>query len=711
MFMICLLETLGKYSVRSIIIHMLPHHLSDYLAETSSGVLQLGGARMALLDIEAGLWALRRQIEALIGTHLTDEVFQQAGANGGASFARSFSIDLDQSGKTAFTTCLQVYQAAGFGQFEITTMEWPIGCIIIRAHQTFEAWMKLQNKHPSPEPCCAYTAGVLVGFVNVISERKDVVCIERYCQVKGDEYCQFELLPADKADHQAVVAFSPDPGLGRQINLLEMLFERMPMGIAILDREYRIQRYNPTWEDFADRYAPPSGAPLVPGVSYFDHLPGTETTIVPLFKRALDGKTVRQSSVRLETEGIVTYWDIVLAPLVENNKIVGILNVAVDATERVEARQNLEQRVEERTRELQVLLEVTSVANSSLNLDEILEKTLDRVVTLVGATRVGVIMLDESTGDLTPYMLRPESSIDPDDLEKMVLACEPVIESGEPLYITPDSTLDLHKPGALLPLKIRGRSLGVLGIIGSQESSFDISQLVLFKSIADQLGVAIENARLFEKAEEVAISAERNRLARDLHDSVTQTLFSSSLITEVLPQIWQNNPEEAQHQLEELRQLTKGALSEMRTLLLELRPAALADIKLSDLIGHQVNAFNARTRVRVEYNYNCVQDPPSNVKETFYRIAQEAFNNIAKHAEATFVNVQLDCHPDRAVLVIQDNGIGFNLEAVRAAGLGLGIMRERAQNVGARLEIQSHIRAGTRLRFFWGELPLEQTDE
>ncbi len=125
--------------------------------------------------------------------------------------------------------------------------------------------------------------------------------------------------------------------------------------------------------------------------------------------------------------------------------------------------------------------------------------------------------------------------------------------------------------------------------------------MTLFKSIADQLGVAIENAYLFEKAEDAAIAAERNRLARDLHDAVTQTLFSASMIADVLPKIWERKPEEGQRRLEELRQLTRGALSEMRTLLVELRPAALEDTDLGDLIGHQVNAFIARTRIPVEY--------------------------------------------------------------------------------------------------------------
>ncbi len=429
--------------------------LRDLLVQPSEGILQLGGARMALLDIEAGFWGIRRQIEALIGRQMTNSVLQQAGANGGASFARSF-VTLGQTDAAAFSACLQVYQTAGFGQFEITFLEWPIGRISIRADQTFEAWMMRQNNWHRPDPCCAYTAGVLVGFVNIISGRSDVVCIEHTCQGKGDEFCQFELLLSEEARDQIVVSFSPDPGLGRQLNLLEMLFEHMPMGIAVLDCQYRIQRYNPTWFEFAERYAPPSGAPVTPGVGYFDHLPGSESVVLPMFEQALAGETVRQNSVRLESEGIVTYWDIVLAPLVEQEEIVGILNVAVDATERMAARHNLEQRVDERTRQLRMLLDVAATANSFLNLDELLTKTLDLLVDLIGASRAGVSFLDDKTGLLETGFLRPERSVDPAEMAKILQAGQAVVDSGEMMYIAPDVAQGLAEPGALLPLQIRG---------------------------------------------------------------------------------------------------------------------------------------------------------------------------------------------------------------------------------------------------------------
>jgi signal transduction histidine kinase len=494
---------------------------------------------------------------------------------------------------------------------------------------------------------------------------------------------------------------SSGPNLGRQIKLLELIFEHLPMGVAILDREYHIQRYNPTWGGFAVRYAPLTGKPLAPGVGYFEHLPGAEPIVLPMFERVLAGETVGANGIRLESGGIISYWDIFLAPLVENGEIIGILNVAADVTEKVSLQQNLEQHVEERTRELQMLLDVSAVANSSLNLDEALERTLDLIVALVGASRAGVVLLDEQTGELIPHVLRPLQSVAKDDLSKILLACQSVVNDGEAMYIAPNLDQGLLEPGVLLPLQIRDRKLGVLVIVGSEGAAFSEAQLALFQSIADQLSIAVENARLFGANEQAAITAERNRLARDLHDAVTQTLFSASLIADVLPKLWDRNPEEGRRRLEELRQLTRGALSEMRTLLLELRPASLADMDLGDLLRHLTNAFSGRTRVPADLRIDGQVDPPSDVKEVFYRVAQEALNNISKHAAATQVSVRLQRAEEQARLEILDDGNGFDPQAISPESLGLGIMGERAEAIGAKLEIYSEPGAGTRIELNW----------
>jgi signal transduction histidine kinase len=202
---------------------------------------------------------------------------------------------------------------------------------------------------------------------------------------------------------------------------------------------------------------------------------------------------------------------------------------------------------------------------------------------------------------------------------------------------------------------------------------------------------------------EKAVTAERSRLARELHDAVTQTLFSASLIAEVLPRMWAKDRERGQLQLEEVRLLTRGALAEMRSLLLELRPEALAQAKMDDLLRQLGRAMTGRTGVPVLVSAD-VQCPLSaEVQVALYRIAQEALNNAAKHAEASQVEVHFRCDTDWATLSIRDDGQGFDIQNVPPGHFGVGIMRERAAAVGAELEIESEPRGGTEVRVVWGQ--------
>ena len=363
-----------------------------------------------------------------------------------------------------------------------------------------------------------------------------------------------------------------------------------------------------------------------------------------------------------------------------------------------------------RQRELQTLLDVAAAASSSLELDEMLSATLDRLVALVGAARAGVMLLDGESGELEPRMLRPEQPIAADDLAAITPTCHAVIAGGEPLYVPPDPKKGFLEPGALLPLRVRGQALGVLVIIGPQGSAFSEGRLALFESIADQLGVAIENARLYEQAERSAVAAERSRLARDLHDAVTQTLFSASLIAEVLPRIWERHPDEGRRRLEELRELTRGALAEMRTLLLELRPSALIEAELGDLLRQLAESITGRARVPVSVEVEGECALPPEVKVALYRIAQEALNNVAKHAAASQATVSLRClspHPSPTregggvELRISDDGRGFDPQGVPPESLGLGIMRERAEAIGAALRIKSQVGQGTQVVVAW----------
>jgi len=208
---------------------------------------------------------------------------------------------------------------------------------------------------------------------------------------------------------------------------------------------------------------------------------------------------------------------------------------------------------------------------------------------------------------------------------------------------------------------------------------------------------------LAAKAVEDAITAERSRLARDLHDAVTQTLFSASLIAEVLPEIWAMDEAEARKSTEELRQLTRGALAEMRTLLLELRPAALTQARFPDLIKQLSEAVIGRARLPVRLDVTGDYEMPPNVKVAFYRVAQESLNNIMKYARATQVEIQLIMECCDVHMEIKDNGIGFDQTAIRPTSLGMRIMHERADAIHAHLEISSRPGQGTLVSLEWNE--------
>lgn len=215
----------------------------------------------------------------------------------------------------------------------------------------------------------------------------------------------------------------------------------------------------------------------------------------------------------------------------------------------------------------------------------------------------------------------------------------------------------------------------------------------------------IIEGELAKRAAAEAVTADRTRLARDLHDAVTQTLFSASLTAEVLPDLWDMDVEEAKKSTEELRQLTRGALAEMRTLLLELRPATLMQTRLSDLIKQLCEAFIGRSRLPIELTIDGDCQLPPDVQIAFYRIAQESLNNVFKYARATQVDVRLFLSPTSVHLETSDNGIGFDMATLRPTSLGMRIMSERAEAIGADLHIASTPGSGTCVEMTWNANP------
>jgi len=262
-----------------------------------------------------------------------------------------------------------------------------------------------------------------------------------------------------------------------------------------------------------------------------------------------------------------------------------------------------------------------------------------------------------------------------------------------------------------VPIKAKGQIIGVLDVQSDRLDAFDESDLVVLQSLAHQAAIAIENARLYEQAQQLAVMEERSRLARELHDAVTQTLFSASLIAETLPALWESDQDEGRQLLQELRKLSRGAMAEMRTLLLELRPTALAEASLDDLLRQLGEAVTGRTGVPVTMTVEGECALPEDVHVALYRIAQEALNNVAKHARASHVAMSLRCFPrgdgegegerESIELRVTDDGRGFEPSDVEPGEMGLGIMQERVLSIGAKLEIQSQPGCGTQVTVVW----------
>ncbi len=258
----------------------------------------------------------------------------------------------------------------------------------------------------------------------------------------------------------------------------------------------------------------------------------------------------------------------------------------------------------------------------------------------------------------------------------------------------------------------------VLGVIAVQsyttENVYDEGHLNLLPTIAAQAAIAIENTRLYEQARQLAVMEERQRLARELHDAVTQTLFSASLIAEALSAIWESDQDEGRQLLKELRQLSRGALAEMRTLLMELRPTALVEANLRDLLRQLGESVTGRTGMPVTVTVEGDCALPDDVHVALYRIVQEALNNVVKHAQASQVIVSLRGIPTPPSLPpltgggwggielqVSDDGRGFDTSDVQPGELGLGIMHERAQAIGASLRIESQPAHGTQVSVVW----------
>ncbi|MFW6068486.1 MAG: GAF domain-containing protein [Chloroflexota bacterium] len=380
----------------------------------------------------------------------------------------------------------------------------------------------------------------------------------------------------------------------------------------------------------------------------------------------------------------------------------------------------LEERLTARTRELRALNAIAAVISHADELCAVLQVALDETLAVTGLEAGGVYILNESQQRLRLFAHKGLETTLVKVIDDLALGegfsgeaaaqARPVLTSDltNDARLTRKAVLEsgFHGLGCF-PISASGRVLGTLFILARERREFSSEDVELLTSISHQMGVAVENARLLEQVQISAAEEERQRLARELHDAVTQTLFSASLIAEVLPRLWEKDEALARLRLGELRELSRGALAEMRALLLELRPAVLEASPLPDLLRQLVEATRGRAQLNIALTVDGVPPSgglPGDVQVGLYRIAQEALNNIVKHAEATKVDVQIAFGAAGVLLDIHDDGKGIDDGVLhgsrRVDSFGLSIMYERAERIGADLQIESDMDRGTTITVF-----------
>jgi PAS domain S-box-containing protein len=383
-----------------------------------------------------------------------------------------------------------------------------------------------------------------------------------------------------------------------------------------------------------------------------------------------------EESGYLQSRGHVVYLSIKTPIVDENDHVSGICGVGIDITHQ----KQLEKELRESEEKYRDLVERIS--------DVIYAVDTRGELTYINPAFEGLL------GYLPPEVIGQHFSrfVVPEDLEKIRDSFQQLlagIEAGPNVYRL------LTKAGEVRWVRTSSQPI----VDGERVSG-----------IRGVLTDITDRVRAGAQRERAAADAERERLSRDLHDAVTQTLFSIAAIAEVLPDTWERDPDRARRGLQDLQEQTQSALAEMRTLLLAWRPDALLGRDLGELIHQLGDTMAARTRMPVTTTVVGECHPPAEVKEALYRISQEALNNVVRHAGASRAIVRLERTGEQVTLSISDNGRGFDPDDESPDQLGLGIMRERAQAVDAAFAVASEPGRGTEITVTWGEAG-QTTDE
>jgi len=440
------------------------------------------------------------------------------------------------------------------------------------------------------------------------------------------------------------------------------------------------------------------------GASYFNR----SLLVAPL--RRLSAATHAVAAGDLDTSVELARGDELGALADSFNTMVGQLR---------ESERNLERQVEERTRELTALLEVSRAVASTLDTRGVLAAILDQLSAVTEHTGAAILLVRDDafeiveaksiTGsraeigarirfDAAPLLsaeMRQGETVIIDDIRAdapMAASYRAAISS---IGVLDQPPFNVIRSWMAVPLALKDRVLGMLTISWTEPEYFTQDHARLARAFADQAALAIENAQLFERAGQVAAIEERQRLARELHDSVSQALYGIALGARTAKTQLEREPTKAAEPVDYILSLAEAGLAEMRSLIFELRPESLANEGLVAALDKQVAACRARYGIAIDADIGEEPEAPLETKEALYRIAQEALHNVVKHARATHVTLSLVREDSTLTLRIADNGAGFDPGGDFAGHLGLKSMRERAALLGGTLEIASGAGEGT----------------
>lgn len=376
--------------------------------------------------------------------------------------------------------------------------------------------------------------------------------------------------------------------------------------------------------------------------------------------------------------------------------------------DRTSALQEANKALERRALQLETSARVGRDITSILAIDDLLARVVDLIQDAFGYYHVQVFLLDRDAGQL---VLRAGSRALNSEYRCLDMGQTSIntrsAQTGKPVLVNdvsrdPGYLFDSNLPGTrselVAPLRLGEQIIGTLDVHHARMDAFTAEDVLVIQSLGDQIAVAIENAHLYDQSRELAILEERTRLARELHDSVTQSLYSVVLLSESWRRQLNTGAAGAQPemQLRRIGDIAQQALKEMRLLIHELRPPTLDQESLVDALRKRFDAVENHVGVEGRVVMDDFVDLPSSVAEGLYRIAQEALNNALKHAQATRETVRLCVKDGAVVLEISDDGQGFDPQAVEGkGGMGLMSMRERTNLLGGSLAVRSSPGAGT----------------